>query len=105
MTNYQVTNGVNGQRKLKMNIKPRYKTSREDSRLGLQQLQKIGKGDLAFSLLWLFLISAVASSVIQSLASFVEPILDLIADHTGWKVTLVAGGPEPADAGRLNMIR
>lgn len=45
------------------------------------------------------------SRVIQSLASFVEPILDLIADHTGWKVTLIAGGPEPADAGRLNMIR
>lgn len=43
--------------------------------------------------------------IIESLSSFAEPILDLIAEHTGWKVTLLAGGPEPADGGRLNIMR
>ena len=43
--------------------------------------------------------------MIESLRRFVEPILDLIAEHTGWKVTLIAGGPEPADGGHLNIVR
>ena len=34
-----------------------------------------------------------------------QPILDLISEYSGWKLTLLAGGPEPADAGRLNMVR
>ncbi|KAF9472824.1 hypothetical protein BDN70DRAFT_775212, partial [Pholiota conissans] len=42
--------------------------------------------------------------VLNNLPSFVQPILDLVAAHTGWKVTLLAGGPEPADKGRLNMM-
>ncbi|KJA26036.1 hypothetical protein HYPSUDRAFT_133378, partial [Hypholoma sublateritium FD-334 SS-4] len=42
--------------------------------------------------------------IIETITPFVEPILDLIAEHTGWKVSLMAGGPEPADGGRLNMI-
>jgi hypothetical protein len=33
------------------------------------------------------------------------PILDGVAERTGWRVTLVAGGPEPADMGRLNVLR
>lgn len=33
-----------------------------------------------------------------------EPILDLLAEHTGWKFSLVAGGPEPAEGGRLSML-
>ena len=36
---------------------------------------------------------------------FAQPILDLISEHTGWAVTLIAGGPEPADCGHLNMLR
>ena len=43
--------------------------------------------------------------VISHIPSFAQPILDLIAEYSGWKVTLIAGGPEPADAGRLNMCR
>lgn len=43
--------------------------------------------------------------VINSIGKFVEPILDLIAEHTGWKLSVIAGGPEPAKGGRLNMIR
>ena len=43
--------------------------------------------------------------VIEGLTKFVQPILDLISEHTGWAVTLIAGGPEPADCGRLNMVR
>lgn len=34
-----------------------------------------------------------------------EPMLDLIAEATGWKVSLIAGGPEPALGGRLNTMR
>lgn len=43
--------------------------------------------------------------IINCIPKFIEPILDLIADHTGWKLTMIAGGPEPADGGRLNVIR
>jgi hypothetical protein len=42
---------------------------------------------------------------IQGLVNFAQPILDMICDATGWKCTLVAGGPEPAHGGRLNIIR
>ncbi|KAF9030908.1 hypothetical protein BJ165DRAFT_1535568 [Panaeolus papilionaceus] len=42
--------------------------------------------------------------VIQGLAQFVQPILDLICEATGWKATLIAGGPEPADNGLLNIV-
>ncbi|RDB25587.1 hypothetical protein Hypma_006940 [Hypsizygus marmoreus] len=41
---------------------------------------------------------------IEGLVQFVQPILDIISDATGWKATLLAGGPEPADGGRLNII-
>ncbi|KAF9522285.1 hypothetical protein CPB83DRAFT_899762 [Crepidotus variabilis] len=41
---------------------------------------------------------------IQALATFVQPILDGIATYTGWKVTILAGGPEPAHKGRLTML-
>lgn len=43
--------------------------------------------------------------IIECLPRFLQPILDMIADHSGWKVTLITGGPEPADGGRLNVIR
>ncbi len=43
--------------------------------------------------------------IIECLPRFVEPLLDLIAEHTGWKVSLIAGGPEPIRGGRLNMMR
>ena len=42
---------------------------------------------------------------IQNLANFVQLILDGICAATGWKATLIAGGPEPANGGRLNVIR
>ncbi|KAH7904974.1 hypothetical protein BJ138DRAFT_1118904 [Hygrophoropsis aurantiaca] len=41
---------------------------------------------------------------IQSLPNFVEPIIDLISTATGLQVSFIAGGPEPADGGRLNII-
>lgn len=44
-------------------------------------------------------------SCIQGLATFVQPILDGIAAYTGFQVTMLAGGPEPADGGRLNVLR
>ncbi|KAK7028203.1 SERTA domain-containing protein 3 [Paramarasmius palmivorus] len=41
---------------------------------------------------------------IETLPSFVTPFLEGVAERTGWKVTFIAGGPEPADGGRLNVI-
>ncbi|KDR65749.1 hypothetical protein GALMADRAFT_217423 [Galerina marginata CBS 339.88] len=41
---------------------------------------------------------------IQGLPAFIQPILDLICKATGWKCSLIAGGPEPAHAGLLNII-
>ncbi|KAF8954792.1 hypothetical protein BDZ97DRAFT_1675759 [Flammula alnicola] len=41
---------------------------------------------------------------IQGLVRFTQPILDMICDVTGWKATLIAGGPEPAQDGQLNII-
>jgi len=29
----------------------------------------------------------------------------MIVEATGWRVSLFAGGPEPADEGHLNVIR
>jgi len=34
----------------------------------------------------------------------VQPILELVSEATGWKCSMIAGGPEPAHEGRLNMI-
>ena len=42
---------------------------------------------------------------IDNLTDFVQPVLDGICAATGWKATLIAGGPEPAHQGRLNVIR
>ena len=42
---------------------------------------------------------------IQGLTKFVQPILDGICAATGWKATFIAGGPEPAHGGRLNVLR
>ncbi|KAF9543145.1 hypothetical protein CPC08DRAFT_649983, partial [Agrocybe pediades] len=41
---------------------------------------------------------------IQGLVRFTQPILDLICEATGWKATLIAGGPEPAHNGQLNVV-
>ncbi|PPQ76570.1 hypothetical protein CVT24_010516 [Panaeolus cyanescens] len=40
---------------------------------------------------------------IDALASVVQPLLDAICDATGWTVSLIAGGPEPADGGKLHL--
>ena len=42
---------------------------------------------------------------ILGLVRFVQPILDLICEATGWKASFTAGGPEPAHDGKLNIIR
>ncbi|KAK7021084.1 hypothetical protein VNI00_017530 [Paramarasmius palmivorus] len=41
---------------------------------------------------------------IERIAAFIDPLLAGITEATGWHCTLIAGGPEPADNGRLNMI-
>ncbi|KAL0572994.1 SERTA domain-containing protein 3 [Marasmius crinis-equi] len=41
---------------------------------------------------------------INALGHFMKPILDGICAATGLSCTLIAGGPEPADAGRLNAM-
>ena len=42
---------------------------------------------------------------IQGLTKFIQPILDGVCAAIGWKVTFIAGGPEPAHGGRLNVLR
>ncbi|KAK7027462.1 hypothetical protein VNI00_015207 [Paramarasmius palmivorus] len=41
---------------------------------------------------------------IDRITSFIQPILAGLTEATGWPCTLIAGGPEPADNGRLNML-
>lgn len=42
---------------------------------------------------------------IDGVPSLVQPLLDLLSEFTGMPGTLIMGGPEPADGGRLNVIR
>ena len=44
-------------------------------------------------------------SCIQGLVKFAQPLLDQLCLYTGMHMTLLAGGPEPGDGGRLNVIR
>ncbi|PPQ86467.1 hypothetical protein CVT24_010232, partial [Panaeolus cyanescens] len=39
-----------------------------------------------------------------NLPAIVQPLLNLISDATGWKITLLAGGPCPACGGRMSMV-
>ena len=48
---------------------------------------------------------SICARCIEGLVGFAQPFLDLICQATGWKVTMIAGGPEPAHGGRLNVIR
>ncbi|KDR65475.1 hypothetical protein GALMADRAFT_81806 [Galerina marginata CBS 339.88] len=41
---------------------------------------------------------------IDSIAGFMQPILDLVVEFTGMPSSFIMGGPEPADQGRLNII-
>ncbi|PPQ84465.1 hypothetical protein CVT26_007395 [Gymnopilus dilepis] len=41
---------------------------------------------------------------IQRIVRTTQPILDTLAKTTGWNFTLLAGGPEPAHGGKLNII-
>ncbi|KAJ3490466.1 hypothetical protein NLJ89_g11430 [Agrocybe chaxingu] len=41
---------------------------------------------------------------IQGFVKFMQPIADLVSEATGFMVTVLAGGPEPAQGGRLNVI-
>ncbi|PPR02991.1 hypothetical protein CVT24_012179 [Panaeolus cyanescens] len=40
---------------------------------------------------------------IDALSDVVQPLLDAICNATGWSASLIAGGPEPADQGRLHI--
>jgi len=48
---------------------------------------------------------SILSSCIDGITAFVEPLLDLVCAHTGMVAYAEFGGPEPADGGRLNVIR
>ncbi|PPQ84248.1 hypothetical protein CVT24_012931 [Panaeolus cyanescens] len=41
---------------------------------------------------------------IQSLQPVVQPLLELLGKATGWKFTLIGGGPFPAQEGRLSVL-
>ncbi|KAK7022849.1 SERTA domain-containing protein 3 [Paramarasmius palmivorus] len=40
---------------------------------------------------------------IENIAAFVMPFLNGLSERTGWNATIIMGGPEPADDGRLNI--
>ncbi|THU75533.1 hypothetical protein K435DRAFT_814246, partial [Dendrothele bispora CBS 962.96] len=46
----------------------------------------------------------IPARCINALAGFLLPIVEKCAEACGWQVTVIAGGPEPADNGRLNVI-
>lgn len=58
-----------------------------------------------FRLFVSFALTDLCFRCIGRLSGFAQPFLDLICEHTGMKATLLVGGPEPADGGRLNIIR
>ena len=45
------------------------------------------------------------SRAIQGLDRVVKPFLDYICQTTGWKASVIMGGPEPAQGGQLNVVR
>ncbi|PPQ76823.1 hypothetical protein CVT26_002422 [Gymnopilus dilepis] len=42
---------------------------------------------------------------IDGVASVLQPVFNAVLEFTGWRVTCILGGPEPADNGRLNIVR
>ena len=60
---------------------------------------------MAFHCIYLVTMLIATYRCIQGLVRFAQPILNLISEATGWKTTLLAGRPEPAHGGRLNVIR
>lgn len=57
---------------------------------------------LAFSLVFL---SPGTSRCIEGLIRLGQPIIEAMAEATGMNIALYAGGPEPANGGRLSIIR
>ncbi|PPQ76699.1 hypothetical protein CVT26_004469 [Gymnopilus dilepis] len=50
--------------------------------------------------------SAILKSfrAIQGLVRVAKPFLDFVCKATGWKASIIAGGPEPAHGGKLNVM-
>ncbi|KAF9535907.1 hypothetical protein CPC08DRAFT_731758, partial [Agrocybe pediades] len=71
--------------------------AREEYEAELAQWQKDMDGQLSES-------PESRQRCIEGLVRFMQPVLDLVAEATGWKCTFMAGGPEPAHGGRLNVI-
>ena len=71
------------------------------------RIQKINNGEPLTHCVLVLLHACLllSDSCIEWLASFAQPILDLIQQYTGMYPTLIVGGPEPADGGRVNIIR
>ncbi|KAG6848978.1 hypothetical protein H0H93_012308 [Arthromyces matolae] len=47
---------------------------------------------------------AARQCAIEHVPTFIQPILDVLQEVTGWRWHLMGGGPEPADGGRLNVM-
>ncbi|KAF9044029.1 hypothetical protein BJ165DRAFT_1528604 [Panaeolus papilionaceus] len=41
---------------------------------------------------------------IEALIRVIQPLLDAIVEATGWRVSLIAGGPEPSKNGQMSLI-
>ena len=71
----------------------------------LRLSQRTIKSQLQFLFFHFCFVTNSLCRCIQGLVQFAQPILDLICEATGWKCSLIAGGPEPAHGGWLNIIR
>lgn len=46
----------------------------------------------------------VLSRCIQGLVQFIQPIIDHVSEATGWPISVITGGPEPAQGGQLQIL-
>ncbi|KAF9540849.1 hypothetical protein CPC08DRAFT_770728 [Agrocybe pediades] len=69
----------------------------EEHAIRMEKWNQLMKGEISTS-------PAERQKCIQGLVQFMQPILDLLCEATGWHATLITGGPEPAHGGRLNVV-
>ncbi|KAL0564596.1 SERTA domain-containing protein 3 [Marasmius crinis-equi] len=84
--------------KLPDDVQHEWKTrAEEEHKLRLERWKAVQSADFSTS-------PEDRQKCIDRLVKFLQPILDGVSKATGWTCTFIVGGPEPADAGRLNIL-
>lgn len=102
--NYWTSNSRNGSMPLMRSMPSQLLSTRNFAKGLSLPIPKIDRGKKLNDLLDIISLTKTYRAI-NSLVRFVQPILDWIALVTGFKVSLFAGGPEPARQGRLSLIR